>query len=87
MLYLVALFIPPLAIILTGKIFQSIFNGILWLVAIAVTIFTLGIASGFGFGLHILCLIHAFFAINSHNQDKRTDRIVEAINQKGVNSE
>lgn len=75
MLYILAILLPPLAVLFTGKIFQFIFNLILAAVGIVLAIFTLGT-----FGLiYILAIIHAIIVVHSYRQDKRDERLVRAV--------
>lgn len=68
MRYLLAIFLPPLAILTTGKIFQAIFNLILCAAVILLSVFSLG---GL-FWLWLVCIMHAAFAIDSYNREKKT---------------
>ncbi|MEX1221737.1 MAG: YqaE/Pmp3 family membrane protein [Idiomarina sp.] len=68
MRYLLAIFLPPLAILTTGKIFQAILNFILCIAVILLSVFSLG---GL-FWLWLVCIMHAAFAIDSYNRGKKT---------------
>ena len=72
--YFLALILPPVAILMAGKIFQAVFNAVLFVVGLF--FFILG--GGF---LCLLCIIHAFFVVHGHKQDKRQKEIVDAIKQ------
>ena len=61
MLYLLALLLPPLAVLLCGKPFQALLNLVLTL---------LGWHPG---------AIHAILVVNSHENDKRTERIIRSL--------
>ena len=61
MLYLLAIVLPPVAVLIAGKPFQALLN-------VGLTI--LGIIPG---------IIHALFVVHNHYADKRTDRIVKAM--------
>ena len=61
MLYLLALLLPPLAVLLCGKPFQALLNLVLTL---------LGWLPG---------AIHAILVVNSHESDKRTERIIRSM--------
>jgi len=74
MRYLLALFVPPLAILTTGKIFQAIFNLILCAIVILLSLFTLG---GL-LWLWLLCIMHAAFAIDSYNKSQRDKKLMKA---------
>jgi uncharacterized membrane protein YqaE (UPF0057 family) len=65
MLYLLALLIPPLAVLLVGKPFQAILNVVLTL---------LGWIPG---------AVHAVFVVHNHYSDKRTDRIIRELRDRG----
>ncbi|MDX1490995.1 MAG: YqaE/Pmp3 family membrane protein [Pseudohongiellaceae bacterium] len=64
MRYVIAIFLPPLAVFLCGKPFQAILNIFLCLL------------------FWVPGVIHALFLVHNHLADKRTDRIVKAINEK-----
>ena len=64
MLYLVAILLPPLAVLICGKPFQVLLN-----VLLTLTIYVPG-------------LVHALLVVHNYYQDKRTNRIVKAI-EKG----
>lgn len=64
MRYIIAIFLPPLAVFLCGKPFQAIINILLTLC------------------FWVPGMIHALFVVHNHLADKRTDRIVKAINEK-----
>jgi uncharacterized membrane protein YqaE (UPF0057 family) len=64
-LYLVAILLPPLAVLLCGKPFQALLNVILTLL------------------FWIPGMIHAILVVNNHYADKRTARIVKAMNDPG----
>ena len=73
--YLLALILPPIAILMAGKVFQAAFNLIFYVVG--AVFFLLG-----GPVLMLLCIAHAFFVVHGHKQDKRTDKIIEAMKDK-----
>ena len=75
MIYLVAFLIPPLALLYKGKIFQAIFNAILWVVGLVYLL--LG-----GFILWGITVIWAILVIKGVNDDERTQKIVDAIKSK-----
>lgn len=78
MRYLLAIFIPPLAILLTGKIFQTIFSLILCTIVILLSVFSLGALAW----LWLVCIMHAAFAIQSHKEDRRADKLEKAMRGK-----
>ncbi|MGG4218831.1 YqaE/Pmp3 family membrane protein [Paenibacillus jamilae] len=63
MRYLLAIILPPLAVLFCGKPGQALLNLILCL---------------FGW---LPGIIHAIVVVNNHKADKRTDRLIEAIQQ------
>lgn len=71
MLYLVAIIVPPLAVLLCGKPFQAIFNLILLVFGILIFVGSLGLANGITFVLWIACIAHAMFTVHGRNQDAR----------------
>lgn len=79
MLYFVALFCSPLALLFAGKPFQAILNGVIWLVA------WLGLFLFFvpGFIAWAVGVAHAVMVINAKKQDQRTQRVIDAMKSKG----
>ncbi|PCI47946.1 MAG: YqaE/Pmp3 family membrane protein [Alphaproteobacteria bacterium] len=78
MIYLVAIFIPPLALIIEGKIFQAVINAVFWILGIVFVI--LG-----GFILWAITIIHAVIVVHGARSDARTQKIVDAINTNKEN--
>lgn len=64
MLYLLALLIPPLALLLTGKPFQAIFSAVIWILAWVLAIF------GAGFVVWLVLAIWAIMVVRDHNTKK-----------------
>ncbi|WP_181040165.1 YqaE/Pmp3 family membrane protein [Paremcibacter congregatus] len=75
MIYVLAVLIPPLALLLQGKIFQALFNAVFWVVGLVFLLF-------FGWILWGLTVLHAVIVINGARADARTQKIVDAINTK-----
>jgi len=73
MLYLVAVIFSPLAVLLAGKPFQAILNGVLWLLGVVLTLL-------FGLGLMLLLVstLHALFVVHNHYADRRMQRLIDA---------
>jgi uncharacterized membrane protein YqaE (UPF0057 family) len=67
MRYLIAIILPPLAILLCGKPFQAI-------IALILQITILG---------WIPAAIWAILVVNSYQADQRTNRIVKALRRQG----
>ena len=81
MIYLVAILFPPLALLIYGKIFQAIFNLLIWLLAlisIPIAIFPV-----FTLGLPMIiwgiAVVHAVLAVNSAKQDARAREVADAM--------
>ena len=77
MLYLVAIIIPPLAVLISGKPFQAIFNLILLILGILIFVGSLGLANGITFVLWIGCIVHAMFTVHGRNQAARVRKLAE----------
>lgn len=65
MRYLLAIILPPVAVLLCGKPVQFVLN-------ILLTLF-----------FWVPGMIHAILVVHTHLEDKRTDRVVEAIQRRG----
>ncbi|PTB90242.1 YqaE/Pmp3 family membrane protein [Pseudidiomarina aestuarii] len=64
MRYLLAIFLPPLAILTTGRIFHAILSTVLCAVVI-----TLTLVSMFGLAwLWLVCIMHAAFVIDGYHK-------------------
>lgn len=79
MRYILAFFVPPLAILLCGKPFQFILNLIFWLASIPL-IFMMGI----GFFVWLICAAHAVIVCRSKFAEAQVGRIVSAIQSQGA---
>ena len=66
MRYLLAIILPPVAVLICGKPFQAILNLVLTLL------------------FWVPGAVHAIFVVHSHLADKRTERIVEALDRSGA---
>jgi len=64
MLYLVALIIPPLALLLAGKPFQAILSAIIWILAWILAIF------GAGFIMWVVLAVWAILVVRDRNTRK-----------------
>jgi hypothetical protein len=71
MIYLVALILPPLALLLYGKIFQAIFNLLIYVLAWVVFVFSLFLGGSPGFVLWLIAALHAVLAINDAKKNAR----------------
>jgi hypothetical protein len=77
MVYLIAIFCSPLALLLTGKPVSAVFNLFLYLLSIicwATIIFFHA-----GFVLWLLAFLHAVLTINNAREDRRARWIADAM--------
>jgi uncharacterized membrane protein YqaE (UPF0057 family) len=63
-MYLLAIFLPPVAVLFCGKPIQALLNLFLTMC------------------FWIPGVIHAFMVVGAKNADKRTDRLIDAVNEK-----
>lgn len=70
MLYLVAVVVPPLAVLLCGKPFQALFSFIAQLTIIG----------------WLPATLHALFVVNNHYADQRTQRLIKATERTAIRS-
>jgi len=74
MIYLLAIFCSPLALLLTGKPISALFNLILYVLSI---VFWLTIIfHHVGFILWLVAFVHAVMAIDNTRADRRARRII-----------
>jgi hypothetical protein len=69
MKYLVAIVLPPLALLMIGKPAQFVLNGTVWLISIPLTLMF-----GVGVFLWLLCVAHAVAMCAEHDEE-RHDRL------------
>ena len=80
MIYLIAIFLPPLALLLYGKIFQAIFNFIICVLAIVLGIIFWLLLLGAPFWvIWGIAVLHAVLAVNSAKQDARAREVADAM--------
>ncbi|MFN3349926.1 hypothetical protein [Pseudorhodoplanes sp.] len=77
MIYVLAFFVPPLALLLNGQIFAAIFNAVLMIVFLVIGLVTL---TPF---LWLIAPAHAMIAIYMRNEDRRHRELVAAIEKHG----
>jgi uncharacterized membrane protein YqaE (UPF0057 family) len=84
MIYLVAIFLPPLALLIYGKIFQAILNVLICLFAFLSFIFAILPFITLGLFLVIwgIAVIHAVLVINAAKQDARAREVAEAMRRR-----
>jgi hypothetical protein len=76
MIYLLAIFLPPLGLLLNGQVFSAILNGVMIVPCILL---------GFIFPLFFLVpSAHAVIAVYMRREDRKHREIVEAIEKHGV---
>jgi hypothetical protein len=77
MIYFLALFCSPLALLFAGKPISALFNLVLWILSIAcwATIIFFHV----GFLLWLLAFVHAAMAISDVREDRRARRIMRAM--------
>lgn len=78
MMYLLALVLPPLALLLAGRPFQAVFNGLLWVLGLVLMI--LPFLAGLPFlGVAVLW---ALVAVHNRKQEARDRRLVDEAVQR-----
>jgi uncharacterized membrane protein YqaE (UPF0057 family) len=70
MLYIVAIILPPLALLMVGAWVQAIINLILFVISIVLAILTFGT-------LWMICVGWALIVVYRHNDEQRLRRIAE----------
>ena len=70
MLYIVAIALPPLALLMVGAWFQAILNLILFVLSIFLAILTFGT-------LWMICVAWAIIVVYRYNNDARMRRIAQ----------
>jgi hypothetical protein len=72
-MYFLALVVPPLAILLSGRPFQAVFNGLLWLCGLVLLVlpFVPGLLTW------ALAVIWAVMVVRNRKQEARDRRLVE----------
>lgn len=79
MIYLVAIFLPPLALLIYGKIFQATFNFIICVLAIVLGILFIVLPGAPFVILWGIAVLHAVLAVNSAKQDARAREVADAM--------
>jgi hypothetical protein len=69
--YLVAILLPPVALLMIGKPFQFILNFSIWLISIP-----LALMFGIGIVLWLMCIAHAVEACVEHDRVKHERQLV-----------
>jgi hypothetical protein len=76
MIYLLAFFCPPLALLFTGKPFQAFANLILYILSVVCWVTILFAHAGFV--LWAIAVLHAVLSINNTREERRARRIIAA---------
>jgi uncharacterized membrane protein len=79
MIYLVAIVLPPLALLIYGKIFQAIFNFLICVLAIVLGIIFIVLPGAPFVILWGIAVLHAVLAVNSAKQDARAREVADAM--------
>ncbi len=79
MMYLLALILPPLALLFSGKIFQALLNLVIWLASVLSSLLTMGSGDGYSFALWLTAAAHAAAVVHSEKADARTERLIDAM--------
>jgi hypothetical protein len=80
MLYMIAIFCSPLALLLAGKPISAIFNLILYVISIV--LWATILLWHAGFLLWLLAMLHAMFSIHDVHADRRARRIINHLNPR-----
>ena len=79
MLYLLAFFLPPLALLLAGKPIQALISLLLYIISwIGLFLFFMP-----GFLLWVILVIHAILVINNKRNDDRAKSVISAMKETG----
>jgi len=77
--YIIALLIPPLALLFSGKIFHAIFNALLLIFSLIILVGTLGFGSPIAWFMWVLAIIHAIFVVHGKRSDDQLRRVLKSI--------
>ena len=77
MIYLLAFFLPPLALVLAGAPFAALLNLVVWVAAWLGLVFLIVP----GVILWVIAVVHAIVVINNKRADRRTREIIRAIRE------
>jgi len=77
MIYLIAIFCSPLALLLTGRPISALFNLILYILSIALWLTI--ILHHVGFLLWLVAFVHAVLVIHGAREDRRARWIANAV--------
>lgn len=77
MIYILAFFLPPLALLLNGQIFAAVFNAVLFVLFL---IFGIVFLSPW---LWLVAPLHAIVAIQLRREDRKHRELIDAIERHG----
>jgi hypothetical protein len=77
MIYILAFFLPPLALLLNGQIFAAVFNAVLFVLFL---IFGIVFLSPW---LWLVAPLHAMVAIQLRREDRKHRELIDAIERHG----
>ena len=80
MLYFIAFFCSPLALLFAGRPISALFNLVLYLLAVALTVTI--ILAHFGFLLWLAAFVHAVLVIHGAQEDRRARWIADAMRDR-----
>ena len=81
MRYVLAIVLPPFAILGCGKPFQFLLNLVFWLLSLPLLFFL-----GIGIFVWLLCTVHAVVVCTMRDRNKQMDRLVAAIQSRPVSA-
>ncbi|MBU8543216.1 MULTISPECIES: hypothetical protein [Roseomonadaceae] len=80
MMYLLALIVPPLAILMSGKPFQSVFNGLLWIGGLLFILLPF-VAGQAAWGIAVIWALAVVHGRRSEARDRQL--VEEALRRRG----
>lgn len=75
MMYLLAVVLPPLAVLLSGRPFQAVFNGLVWVFGVVFTVLPILV----GLPAWGLAVLWALMVVHSRKQAARDRRLVDDV--------
>lgn len=83
MIYLLAIILPPLALLLYGRVIQAIVNLVMRVASALIFILTLGVLGGLSAARWLVCVVHAILVVNRVQNDRRNRALIDAIERSG----
>ena len=78
MIYVLAFFLPPVALLLDGHIFHTLVNAVLWVVLFAISLLVSVVTLGLSFGALLICSAHAIIVIAQARRAREHRELVAA---------